>query len=89
MINWKLKKEDIPMVDSIAARAVQLCINEDKVEVMMDVTAVHLNDVELDLDKLLNEFDDFNFAHDINGIRGHIDVNTGKLRRCFLPRCAR
>ena len=65
MINWKLKEEDIPIVYSIAARAVQLGINEDKVEVLMDVTAVHLNDVELDLNMLLNEFDDFNFSHDV------------------------
>lgn len=26
--------------------------------------------------------------HDIAGIMRHIDRNTGKLTRCFMPRCA-
>lgn len=85
MIKWKTKGNDGDLIEKIAVRALEMGLNEDKVEVMMDITAIHLNDVELDLQRLL-EADDFNFAHDVNGIRGHIDIHTGKLRNCFLPR---
>ncbi len=85
MIKWKTKGNDGDLIEKVAVRALQMELNDDKVEVMMDITAVHLNDTELDLKRLL-EADDFNFAHDIIGIRRHIDVNTGKLRNCFLPR---
>jgi hypothetical protein len=30
--------------------------------------------------------DDFNFMHDMVGIRVHLDRTTGKLRDCFVPR---
>ena len=54
----------------------------------MDVTACHANGTKLDLEKLLN-FPDFDFLHDVAGIRNCIDRETGKLTKCFLPRCAR
>lgn len=54
----------------------------------MDLTAVHLNDTPIDLGKLLGA-DDFNFVHDIMGIRKHLNRTTGKLENCFLPRCAK
>ncbi len=85
MIKWKTSGNDGELIEKIAARALVMGLNDSKVEVMMDVTAVHLNDVELDLQRLLDA-DDFNFAHDVNGIRGHVDVYTGKLLRGFLPR---
>ena len=58
------------------------------VAVEMDVIAVNANGCPLDLQKLLDA-DDFNFAHDVDGIYWHLDRNTGKLKDCFLPRCAR
>ena len=58
-----------------------------EMEIEMDVTAVHCNGCPLDLEKLL-AFDAFNFAHDINGIRRHLNRQTGKLEDFFLPRCA-
>lgn len=85
MIKWKTIGNDGELIEKIATRALEMGLNEDKKEVMMDVTAVHLNDVELDLQRLLDA-DDFNFAHDVNGIRRHVDVHTGKLLRGFLPR---
>lgn len=30
--------------------------------------------------------DRFNFAHDVGGIRYHLDRNTGELADCFRPR---
>jgi hypothetical protein len=54
----------------------------------MDITACHLNGCKLDLAKLLAA-DDFNFAHDVLGIRRHIDRETGQLMNCFRPRFAK
>ena len=53
----------------------------------MDVDACHNNDCPLKLQELL-EADDFNFAHDVFGIRANIDRTTGKLQNCFVPRYA-
>lgn len=36
----------------------------------------------------LAKADEANFAHDVFGIRRHIDRETGKLGDCFLPRFA-
>jgi hypothetical protein len=60
----------------------------DRISLSMDLTATHLNGCPLDLDKLLAA-PDFDFVHDIEGITDHLDRDTGKLTRCFLPRCAR
>lgn len=87
-INWNSTKEENVLIGKIAERAIEMGLNIDKIEVMMDITAVHLNDCKLDLKRLL-EADDFNFAHDVNGIRGCVDVNTGKLTSGFLPRFAK
>ncbi len=88
MIKWEVTDEDRHLIMQIAMRAKNDGLNDNVMEVAMDVTAVHANDHQLDLQKLL-DFDNFNFAHDIHGIRGHIDVNTGKLTRGFLPRCTK
>ena len=54
----------------------------------MDIAACHANGCRLDLKKFA-EFDNFNFAYDFFGIRNHLDRESGKLVRCFLPRCSR
>jgi hypothetical protein len=54
----------------------------------MDLLATHANGCPLDFEKLVG-FDDFNFAHDVFGIRRHLERETGQLLHCFLPRCAR
>ncbi len=56
-----------------------------RTELEMDLTAVHLNICKLRLDELLNA-DEFNFAHDILGIRRHLNRQTCELERCFIPR---
>ena len=45
----------------------------------------HLNANPLNLRELLDA-DDYNFAHDIFGIRRHLDRNTGELTGGFRPR---
>jgi hypothetical protein len=60
----------------------------DALSTSMDITAVHLNDTPLDLQKLL-DFDDGNLMHDIFGIANCLDRTTGRLGKNFRPRCAR
>ncbi len=88
MINFNTTKKDTELITKIAQRAVKINPDYDYMDASMDVTAVHLNDCKLRLSDLL-EADDFNFAHDIFGIRRHIDRATGKLTNCFLPRFSR
>jgi hypothetical protein len=89
MIDWSISKEDAEKVSQIVKKALGEGQHSDThMNLTMDITATHLNGCPLDLDKLLS-FDGFNFTHDIAGISTHIDRNTGKLRNCFLPRCAK
>lgn len=61
---------------------------EQRLSSEMDVTACHCNGCPLRLEELLAA-DDFNFMHDMAGIRNHIDRETGKLMDHFLPRFSR
>lgn len=54
----------------------------------MDITACHANGTPLRLRELLDA-PEFDFAHDVLGIRRHIDRTTGQLQDCFLPRFAK
>lgn len=90
-VRFDASKEDADAITLIVNRAMALAKKHgnpihDKLSLRMDVTACHCNGCALDLQKLL-AFDDFNFVHDVFGIRNHIDRETGKLTRCFLPRC--
>ena len=83
-INWKVSKEDWQIIHKITARAFSIW-KLDRVTLEMDLIATHLNGTPLRLKEFL-EADNFNFGHDVFGIQEHIDRNTGKLTRCFLPR---
>jgi hypothetical protein len=88
-INFAATKDDADIIQKIAVRAVSVYkrngLRIKLMDVAMDITATHLNGCPLKLKELL-EADDFNFIHDISGISGHIDRETGKLTRCFDPR---
>jgi hypothetical protein len=93
MISFALKnKYEKKAINEIAKRAVRLAedhgVDYDLVDAGMDVTACHSNGCPLKLEQLL-EADDFNFSHDVFGIRRHIDRETGKLEGFFLPRFAK
>ena len=60
----------------------------DYLDLVMDLEAVHSNGCPLDFQKLL-DFPDFDFSHDVYGIRKHIDRTTGTLTDCFCPRCSK
>lgn len=56
--------------------------------IVVDLTLCHVNGCPLNLDKFLDA-PEFDFMHDIVGIRDKLDRKTGALNDCFLPRCAR
>ena len=83
-ISFKVTAEESRTIHEIALRG-QRDYEMNLMEVSMDVTAVHANGNPLDLAGLLAA-EPFDFAHDIGGIRRHIDRTTGTLGDCFLPR---
>ena len=91
-INWSLEYPDERIIHQIVDRAMELYnavqVDDDRTTCLMDITACHLNACPLDLQKLLDA-DDGNFAHDVLGIRRHINRNTAQLEDCFIPRCAK
>lgn len=78
------------VIQEIAQRAMGLSIARRYdpftiMDIAMDVTACHANGNPLRLEAL-RDADDFNFTHDVLGIRRHLDRNTGKLGDFFSPR---
>jgi hypothetical protein len=88
-MNWKISKEGAEIIEKIAARAVEMAgklgVPYTMMTATMDLTACHLNGNPLKLADLLAA-DDSNFAHDVFGIRRHINRQTGKLEGFFRPR---
>jgi hypothetical protein len=88
---------DIELIAAIAERAAALYAKHTKVEpdevhefattIALEVDCVHRKVRPLRLQQLL-EADDSNFAHDIGGIRRHLDFFACKLNDCFVPRFA-
>jgi hypothetical protein len=72
-----------PKVLAVAMRA-RLDLNLPMAKTYQDLTTL---ETPMDWDGLLNS-DDLNFAHDLYGIRAHLQTRTGKLIDCFLPRYA-
>jgi len=87
MINLNVTKEDRGKIHLIVQRARRLVkgLKLDQVSLEMDLSAVHLNDGGLDLDRLLIA-DSFSLLHDVLGIQKYLDRQTGLLGNCFVPR---
>lgn len=92
MINWHTTKEEREIITSIAKRANSMAKKiggkYHVMEAVMDISATHGNGCPLKLQELLDA-DDLNFAHDVFGMRAHINRQTGKLGDCFIPRYAK
>lgn len=92
MIRFTVNKHDHNTIQAIADRATAMALQQDvdypTVEAMMDITAAHANGCKLKLDELLAA-EPFDFAHDIFGIRRHLNRKTGQLDNHFLPRYAK
>lgn len=65
--------------------AAKMRVDYPQMDADMDVTACHANGNPLKLQELLTA-DDFQFGHDVFGIRRHIDRETGEFKDCFSPR---
>jgi hypothetical protein len=92
VIKWDCSRTEMQLITKIVGRAEGLwkqvySTKLDRMALDMDITACHLNGCPLKLEELLAA-DDFNFAHDVFGIRNKINRKTGKLTDCFLPRFA-
>ncbi len=88
MLKMTATKAEFPVIAKIAKRAVAMAGSGNEyphMDALMDIEACHSNGCPLKLDALLAA-DDVNFAHDVFGIRRHIDRETGKLGDCFSPR---
>lgn len=90
-MKFTANKEQRVLIHEIAARAVKLALNLGAgdgvrlIDVMMDIEACISNGCPLRLDDLLAA-GDTDFAHDVFGIRRHLNRETGKLENCFSPR---
>lgn len=71
----------------IVYRAMGLDLYDDIDTCEMDLSAVCFH-TPLRLEELLNT-DDFNFVHDLVGIRNHLNRQTGQLENFFVPRFAK
>lgn len=92
-ISFETTRVEFREISEIADRSLGLSkarINDPwtKQDIMMDLSAVHANGNPLRLEEL-RQADDFNFAHDILGIRRHLNRETGKLEDGFRPRFSR
>ncbi len=89
MIRFDSTKKDARLITRIAARAVAAAAmagwHYAPSDAEMDLTACHRNGCPLDL-AALAEADDFNFSHDVFGIRRHLNRKTGLLMDFFTPR---
>jgi len=82
----KFTKAEHEVVTAIAKRAVRAGIYGKRIDADMDISAVHAK-CPLRLEDLLGA-DNFNFTHDMAGIRRYLDRETGELTNFFLPRYA-
>lgn len=91
-VSFRTTKADAELIDEIAVRITELArehnVTYPMLDASMDVSACHCNGNPLDLQRLLAA-DDFTFAHDLFGIRRHLDRRTGKLMDYFSPRCSK
>ena len=95
MISFKVPTNDLVIIEEIVDRALAMYRQHknkydkpyDRMDCHMDITVCHANGCPLRLRELL-EADDSNFAHDVFGIRRHLNRETGQLEDCFLPRFA-
>ena len=91
MIAWDTlttTREDLGLITQIVHRAAaELPGYADRPSMAMDLEACHSCGCPLDLPALLAAKPG-DFAHDVSGIRHHLDRDTGALGDSFTPRNA-
>jgi hypothetical protein len=78
--------EERRIVEAIVNRAIKSGIYAHATDAAMDISAAHAS-CPLRLADL-RDADQFNFDHDMYGIRRHLNRKTGKLAGFFFPRFA-
>lgn len=88
-VSFEATPREQRQIQAIVRRAVRegLLLYGLRGALAMDLTACHANGCRLRLGALLTSLPT-NFAHDIGGIRAHLNRETGKLTSCFRPRYA-
>ena len=91
MINFNASKAELAEIIVIAERALVLVagteVEYSMKDALMDIEACHCNGCRLKLSELANAKQS-DLAHDVYGIRRHLNRKTGELEDCFLPRYA-
>jgi hypothetical protein len=91
-VRFNANSTDLALIEGIVDRGMSIpwlaASYASRMEMLMDVTAVHLNGNPLRLKDMLGA-DDFNFAHDMSGICNCLDRETGQLMNNFSPRFSR
>lgn len=92
MISFDVTHAEHDLIIEIAKRADAIAEQRkverlDRVTLLMDLCATHANGCPLRLRELLDA-ETFDFTHDVWGISNHIDRETDKLTRHFVPRYA-
>jgi hypothetical protein len=89
LINFKVSASDHKLIMSIVKRyeGLELDPGHDRLRLVMDISACHMNGCKLKLEELFKA-KKLDFVHDVVGIQININRKTGKLDNCFLPRCA-
>lgn len=93
-VSFKISDHDHQLIERITNRAMAIYAAmgvagkmNNRINIKMDITACHASGTPLRLEALADA-DNFNFAHDVFGIRDHLDRDTGELTDCFCPRYA-
>lgn len=88
-VSFTVSKREREAIVEIARRAKSIALKHggdySMMDAEMDVTATHSNGNPLRLFDLMAA-DDFNFTHDVFGIRRHLNRETGQLEDFFRPR---
>jgi len=91
-VSFTVSEKEMKIIRVLARRAHALAAliytDYSVLDASMDITACHANGCSLDLAGLLRARDP-DFAHDVFGIRRHIDRKSGKLGGYFVPRYAK
>ena len=88
-VSFEVPEGALEMIEQIVDRAKSLGCKHpfDRTSAVMDLCATHANGCPMNFKKL-RDADDFNLLHDVAGIYRHMDRSTGRLTKCFRPRCA-
>jgi hypothetical protein len=87
-MKWDTTKQETYLIMKIMDRAFSsrdIVPTENRMTMMMDITACHLNGNRLDLEGLFKAKEP-DFFHDVCGISRYINRKTGKMTECFSPR---